>query len=249
MDKGTIVHNANKVIGVLIQHNLALEYVNYQYDPKQNFEIFKEGFGGFDGLYNEIAPLTSLFRQTIGSCLNLDPARDKMFLEAISRDLRRILLLAKDITAKLSGNKDLKSPGLSINLMSAYFSFWNNISDFSSYTGIAISYKTENDKAGQRSNKLPIELDTPEAQKYFARAIERGFILPIPTGYKWEGSLKELALFASIMSEKLNFEGVKWKIFESLFDVKYLAQAKYKAINIHGKFSDRQKEIEEILED
>lgn len=248
MTKGTIVNNIKDVIVVLCDQNGILNYPDFGFDPQKNYEIFKDGFGGFEAIYEKILPLTSLFRQTIESCLELDPDRDKIFLEALSRDLRRILLFVKDITEKLSENKDLDSFDFSTNLMSAYFSFWNNIRDFSSYTGIAISDKTENDKADQRSNKLPIELDTPEAQKYFARAIERGFILPTPTGYKWEGTQKELAYFAVLMSDKLGFQGVKWKIYESLFNVKNLAQAKYKAVGIYGEYSNRQKEIERIFE-
>lgn len=197
MTKGTIVNNIKDVIVVLCDQNGILNYPDFGFDPQKNYEIFKDGFGGFEALYEKIVPLTSLFRQTIESCLELDPDRDKIFLKALSRDLRRILLLAKDITAKLSGNKDLKSPGLSINLMSAYFSFCNNISDFSSYTGIAISYKTENDKAGQRSNKLPIELDTPEAQKYLSRAVAAGMMEITDTGAKWKTAVTRLGYLCS----------------------------------------------------
>lgn len=50
--------------------------------------------------------------------------------------------------------------------------------------------------------RLPMELDTDRARKYFARAIERGFILPTSTGFKWidirgRGGKAQLGYFLS----------------------------------------------------
>lgn len=73
---------------------------------------------------------------------------------------------------------------------------------------------------------LPTELDTPEAQKYFDRAIQKGLM---SEDYKWLSGLEMLACFASEMSKKLNLgkgensDGTKrisWKPFETLFKLK-----------------------------
>ena len=67
--------------------------------------------------------------------------------------------------------------------------------------------------------KLPEELNTDEAKKYFQRAIDLGFM---DDNYKWLGGLQTCAYFASKMSDKLKLgkgERINWKPFEALFGV------------------------------
>lgn len=96
--------------------------------------------------------------------------------------------------------------------------------------------------------RLPIELATPEAQDFFAKLIGLG-LMEIDTNgrYNWKGTKKELALTAELMCERLGIPN-KWKMFESVFKVKNLAQAKYKAIEIDGKYSNNEKKIRELFE-
>ena len=74
--------------------------------------------------------------------------------------------------------------------------------------------------------ELPSELDTEQARKYFARAVNAGLM---SEQYKWQATQVLLACFCREMSIKLdlgkgyNSEGQKrlsWKPFERLFDVK-----------------------------
>lgn len=66
---------------------------------------------------------------------------------------------------------------------------------------------------------LPPELDTPEARKYFDRAIEQGLM---SEDYKWLKGLQMLACFARDFSMKLSLgkgNRISWKPFESLFEI------------------------------
>lgn len=74
--------------------------------------------------------------------------------------------------------------------------------------------------------KLPSELDTEQARKYFARAVVAGLM---SEQYKWRASKRLLACFCREMCIKLdlgkgcNAEGQKrlsWKPFEQLFSIK-----------------------------
>lgn len=68
-------------------------------------------------------------------------------------------------------------------------------------------------------HKLPVELNTDEAKKYFKRAIDLGLM---DDNYKWLGGLQTCAYFASRMSDKLKLgkgERINWKPFEALFGV------------------------------
>ena len=67
--------------------------------------------------------------------------------------------------------------------------------------------------------KLPEELNTDEAKKYFQCVIDLGFM---DDNYKWLGGLQTCAYFASKMSDKLKLgkgERINWKPFEALFGV------------------------------
>ena len=67
--------------------------------------------------------------------------------------------------------------------------------------------------------KLPEELNTDEAKKYFQCVIDLGFM---DNNYKWLGGLQTCAYFASKMSDKLKSgkgERINWKPFEALFCV------------------------------
>ena len=84
-----------------------------------------------------------------------------------------------------------------------------------SYFGISLF----DDVPEGTETKLPEELNTDEAKKYFQRAIDLGFM---DDNYKWLGGLQTCAYFASKMSDKLKLgkgERINWKPFEALFGV------------------------------
>ena len=89
---------------------------------------------------------------------------------------------------------------------------------------------------------LPTELNIDEAKKYFSNAIKAGFM---DNHYQWMGTRYQAALFAEICSEKLNLK-YKWKPFNDLWDVKYLAQARRESKERFGKV-DKEKEIEALF--
>ena len=113
-----------------------------------------------------------------------------------------------------------------------------------------IPFDTNSDTSAELSpewwERCP-ELDTDQARNYFSKAEELGFINFEENIPRWIGGKKELALFAELMSEKLKLNS-KWKIFQELFNVKYLAQEKRKAVDEIGKFGNREKEIRSIFE-
>lgn len=105
--------------------------------------------------------------------------------------------------------------------------------------------------------RLPRELDTDRARKYFTRAIEKGFILPTSTGFKWVRATKKgegvntlIALLGGMIycgDEVIKSRyGDKWQLgnggifpdeeLKQLFGVKSLG-----AIRTNGLDSSRQK--------
>ena len=84
-----------------------------------------------------------------------------------------------------------------------------------SYFGISLF----DDVPEGTETKLPEELNTYEAKKYFQCVIDLGFM---DDNYKWLGGLQTCAYFASKMSDKLKLgkgERINWKPFEALFGV------------------------------
>ena len=84
-----------------------------------------------------------------------------------------------------------------------------------SYFGISLF----DDVPEGTETKLPEELNTDEAKKYFQCVIDLGFM---DNNYKWLGGLQTCAYFASKMSDKLKLgkgERINWKPFEALFCV------------------------------
>lgn len=67
--------------------------------------------------------------------------------------------------------------------------------------------------------KLPDELNTPEANKYFARAVEVGYIKKTATGYKWDRALARLGYFCC----KVYTQPRPVTALENYFGVKNLA--------------------------
>ena len=87
-----------------------------------------------------------------------------------------------------------------------------------SYFGISLFDVFEDVPEGTET-KLPEELNTDEAKKYFQCVIDLGFM---DNNYKWLGGLQTCAYFASRMSDKLKLgkgERINWKPFEALFGV------------------------------
>lgn len=76
---------------------------------------------------------------------------------------------------------------------------------------------TDNAKA----DAMPKVLQSPEADKYFQRAIESRLM---SEDYKWLDGLQMLACFAEAMSRTLHLgkgERISWKPFETLFGIPY----------------------------
>ncbi len=82
--------------------------------------------------------------------------------------------------------------------------------------------------------QLPKELDTPEANRIFAKAVEVGLMEQQGNGYKWHKTKNLLAYFADKMSEHFNlgkgeYDGkrkIAWKPFETIFNTNGLSGAK-----------------------
>lgn len=77
---------------------------------------------------------------------------------------------------------------------------------------------------------LPRELDTNRARKYFARAIEAGFIIDIETGYKWimgeaRGTIARLGYFVEKVYCPTNTESLPEKAINDLFGVSRIGSA------------------------
>lgn len=76
-----------------------------------------------------------------------------------------------------------------------------------------------NDKQPAFAQQLPDKLNTDEAKRYFAKAIELGLMTD---NYKWLKGLQMLACFARDFSMKLSLgkgNRISWKPFESLFGI------------------------------
>lgn len=92
------------------------------------------------------------------------------------------------------------------------------------------------------------EIESVISSDWFHKAIEKKFIMGETGKYEWNGTKRELTLFAELMSEKLKIKH-KWKTFEVLFNQKNLAQAKDKVSGNFGSgsFGEREAEINEIF--
>ena len=78
--------------------------------------------------------------------------------------------------------------------------------------------------------KMPEELNTDRARKYFARAIECGYMKPIANGYKWEfggkrGALARLGYFLYKTLCPTNTEQIPQQAVNRLFGVKRIDSA------------------------
>ena len=113
--------------------------------------------------------------------------------------------------------------------------------DFNDIVVSKIDDNRQND--AQRSNKLPPELSTPEAMKYWKKAQEAGLV---DEQYKWLETKVLLACFAKEMSDRFNLgKGTNsdvskrrnWKIFEDLFDI----------LGLRGALNDLKKTGEDPL--
>jgi len=94
---------------------------------------------------------------------------------------------------------------------------------------------------------LPDVLGTDSARKYFAQLDALGLMETNERGALiWKGTKKELALTAELMSEKLGINQ-KWKVFERVFNVCNLAQARYRAVEIDGRYGDNEDDIKAIF--
>lgn len=79
--------------------------------------------------------------------------------------------------------------------------------------------KLPTDERAAYAQQLPDKLNTDEAKRYFAKAIELGLMTD---NYKWLKGLQMLACFARDFSMKLSLgkgNRISWKPFESLFEI------------------------------
>lgn len=86
------------------------------------------------------------------------------------------------------------------------------------------------DRLNEPSNSLPDELNTDRAQKYFARAVERGYMTRTTTGYKWSfggrrGSLVRLGYFLVKVLCPTNTEQIPQQAVNKLFGVNRIDSA------------------------
>lgn len=82
------------------------------------------------------------------------------------------------------------------------------------------------DRLNEPSNSLPDELNTPEANKYFARAVERGYMTRTATGYKWSfGGVARLGYFVEKVFCPNNTERLPEQAINRLFGVQRIGSA------------------------
>lgn len=109
-------------------------------------------------------------------------------------------------------------------------------------------------KAGQ----LPTVLEHEDAKAIFARAESAGLIKVSGLSYEWKGGTKQLlAYFAEKVSIKLNLskkldkdgkKTINWRVFEIVFDVKNLKDAKNDWLKYNTKFTPNGfEEIDKII--
>lgn len=77
------------------------------------------------------------------------------------------------------------------------------------------------------------------------KAVESGFVAKEGGGYRWTGTRDELQLFGTIAHEN-GLTRYKWKDIEKFFNIKHLAQDKYKADTFTGA-PKRAGEIEQLF--
>lgn len=106
------------------------------------------------------------------------------------------------------------------------------------------------------ANKLKIdEPSTERAKKYFARAVEAGYMIKTTTGYKWtnleaNGGKAQLGYFLDKVYNPDRTKTIPYKALEKLFGVDRLDSTVYS--NYNTKYPDRQKwrkEIDELFLD
>lgn len=78
--------------------------------------------------------------------------------------------------------------------------------------------------------KMPEELNTDRVRKYFARAVECGYMKPIANGYKWEfggkrGGLARLGYFVERVFCPTNTEQLPEQVINKLFGVTRIGSA------------------------
>lgn len=82
--------------------------------------------------------------------------------------------------------------------------------------------------------KIPDELNTADAQKWFQVAIDSGLLNSDYSATDKVSTKSQKALLAEILSEKIGLK-YKWKPFETLWDVKGLSKQRYKSREEKGK--------------
>lgn len=125
--------------------------------------------------------------------------------------------------------------------------------DWNHFFGLNKQVDKAPDKLGHVEKRIPIELQTDEAQQILSKAIALGLC---DKEYHWQKSKSLLAYFADCASVHLNLtkaeqDGKKktlWKPFESLFNVSGLATYKNTYTNKTGKLPSEHEIVESIFE-
>ena len=92
---------------------------------------------------------------------------------------------------------------------------------------------------------MPSQLDTSEFKVILNKAIDAGFVVENINHYVWIGTNPQLAYFAEIVSEFLNFSP-KYPPFCELFNKNHLAQERYQSKTYLGKVNG-QDEIDSLV--
>jgi len=92
---------------------------------------------------------------------------------------------------------------------------------------------------------LPPQLDTPKFKVILNKAIDAGFVVENKNHYLWIGTNPQLAYFAEIISEFLNFSP-KYPPFCDLFNKNHLAQERYQSKTYLGKVN-RQDDLDQLV--
>lgn len=93
-----------------------------------------------------------------------------------------------------------------------------------------LSYQLSEETPNNFNRYLPSEIDTEQARKYFARAIEAKYMTPTANGYKWEfggkrGGLARLGYFVERVFCPTNTEQLPEQAINKLFGVTRIGSA------------------------
>lgn len=169
------------------------------------------------------------------------------YCKVVNEEVRREYLeKGWDIPQRTRHNEKLGKDMISTDYMQMRCKLYP-LRESSYFYAIKLLRKQFDDEKQIRS--IPRELSTPEAKKYFEKAIELGLM---DANYNWKKGKQMLACFAREMSIKLKLgkgERISWRPFEILFGIeKGNLRLNYNDIQKTGQDPSESKLIDKVFE-